>query len=255
MFACTCNSCTWHVCLLARAHPDSQSCTHNHRHSPNQPRVQGQCNTYIPNNSTIAMTRLLWAVQYFVANGFYVVVGGRQGADLHRGGWGVRGSGSARSGLGGGRQGLAESGLGSGRQGLTQSGLGSGTVGGREEETPVHTHHCTHFYAQHPLHRPLPCLTVCCPCPCTPPPSAVPPPSPPTALQLDYHPDPADRLPLDPPAYATAWLRLWATLTCLPNFSSALRHRVLLDLLNEPGRLAGGAGLRWARWVWRRGLA
>ena len=34
------------------------------------------CNTYVPGNSSAAMTRLLWTVQYLVASGFYVVVGG-----------------------------------------------------------------------------------------------------------------------------------------------------------------------------------
>jgi hypothetical protein len=32
------------------------------------------CNTYVP-TTTKTLRRLLWAVQYFVASGFYVVVG------------------------------------------------------------------------------------------------------------------------------------------------------------------------------------
>ena len=34
----------------------------------------GLCNTYVPGNNTRNMNRLLWALQYFVAAGLYVVV-------------------------------------------------------------------------------------------------------------------------------------------------------------------------------------
>lgn len=35
------------------------------------------CNTYVPSNETsLAGERLLWTIQYFIASGFYVVVGG-----------------------------------------------------------------------------------------------------------------------------------------------------------------------------------
>eukprot|EP00878_Enallax_costatus_P036084 GHUV01040377.1.p1 GENE.GHUV01040377.1~~GHUV01040377.1.p1 ORF type:complete len:109 (+),score=16.14 GHUV01040377.1:1042-1368(+) len=34
----------------------------------------GRCNAYVPNDNTLS--RLLWTIQYFVANGFYVVVSG-----------------------------------------------------------------------------------------------------------------------------------------------------------------------------------
>jgi hypothetical protein len=65
-------------------------------------------------------------------------------------------------------------------------------------------------------------------------------------LQLDYHPGSEDRLAWDVETFAASWLNLWASLTCLENFSSDLRHRVLLDLINEPDKL-GGEGIKWVR--------
>lgn len=63
--------------------------------------------------------------------------------------------------------------------------------------------------------------------------------------QLDYHPDASDATPLDAQDFARAWMYTWATITCLPNFASDIRGRILLDLLNEPNK-AGGVGLGWA---------
>uniref|UniRef100_A0A383VF90 Glycoside hydrolase family 5 domain-containing protein n=1 Tax=Tetradesmus obliquus TaxID=3088 RepID=A0A383VF90_TETOB len=62
---------------------------------------------------------------------------------------------------------------------------------------------------------------------------------------LDYHPDASDATPLDAQDFARAWMYTWATITCLPNFASDIRGRILLDLLNEPDK-AGGVGLGWA---------
>jgi hypothetical protein len=63
-------------------------------------------------------------------------------------------------------------------------------------------------------------------------------------LQLDYHPEADDTTALDTQDFARAWMYTWATITCLPNFASDIRGRILLDLLNEPDR-AGGVGLGW----------
>lgn len=41
------------------------------------PQHSGSCNSYLPD--TDGLGRLLWTVQYFVANGFYVTVGGSRG--------------------------------------------------------------------------------------------------------------------------------------------------------------------------------
>ena len=38
----------------------------------------------------------------------------------------------------------------------------------------------------------------------------------------------------DPDTFSKKWVTLWTALTCLPNYSSDLKGRVLLDLLNEP---------------------
>jgi hypothetical protein len=38
----------------------------------------------------------------------------------------------------------------------------------------------------------------------------------------------------DPDSFARKWRGLWSAFTCLPNFSSDLKGRIFLDLLNEP---------------------
>eukprot|EP00882_Tetradesmus_deserticola_P020519 GHRQ01022168.1.p1 GENE.GHRQ01022168.1~~GHRQ01022168.1.p1 ORF type:complete len:446 (+),score=144.07 GHRQ01022168.1:920-2257(+) len=61
---------------------------------------------------------------------------------------------------------------------------------------------------------------------------------------LDYHPHGVD---LEPGVleteqnFASAWLRVWKALTCLPNYEKDIKGRMLLDLLNEPD----GVGLTW----------
>lgn len=65
-------------------------------------------------------------------------------------------------------------------------------------------------------------------------------------LQLDYHPDPADHLALEVEGFARAWVHTWAAITCLPNFSSDIRGRLILDLLNEPDKV-GPTGIGWTR--------
>lgn len=47
----------------------------------------------------------------------------------------------------------------------------------------------------------------------------------------------------DPGVFASKWRSLWSAFNCLPNFSSDLRGRVLLDLLNEPDEY----GMGWTR--------
>ncbi|KAF6265117.1 glycoside hydrolase superfamily [Scenedesmus sp. NREL 46B-D3] len=61
---------------------------------------------------------------------------------------------------------------------------------------------------------------------------------------LDYHPEAGDTTPLHAQDFARAWMYTWATITCLPNFASDIRGRILLDLLNEPDS-AGSVGLGW----------
>lgn len=59
---------------------------------------------------------------------------------------------------------------------------------------------------------------------------------------LSYKPSSSDDVALrSAPAFAQAWLQLWATLTCLPTFSRDIRGRLLLDLLNEPDSV----GVSW----------
>jgi hypothetical protein len=38
---------------------------------------KGLCNTYMPPNKDHVIQRLLWTIQYLIANGFYVVVSNR----------------------------------------------------------------------------------------------------------------------------------------------------------------------------------
>lgn len=63
-------------------------------------------------------------------------------------------------------------------------------------------------------------------------------------LQLTYQPLPGEVVHHDREAFALAWLSLWTPITCLGNFGSDIRGRLLLDLLNEPSRLSGGMGWR-----------
>jgi len=67
-----------------------------------------------------------------------------------------------------------------------------------------------------------------------------------TALQLDYHPTLDDPTALNIQKFAESWLVLWAAVTCLPNFSTDIRGRILLDLLNDPGSI-GPHGISWNR--------
>jgi hypothetical protein len=54
-------------------------------------------------------------------------------------------------------------------------------------------------------------------------------------MQVDYHPHETEMAYLaDPDTFARKWRGLWSAFTCLPNFSSDLKGRVFLDLLNEP---------------------
>eukprot|EP00775_Hariotina_reticulata_P008523 gene8523-8705_t len=63
---------------------------------------------------------------------------------------------------------------------------------------------------------------------------------------LDYHPTPDDPTAMNVKEFAESWLILWAAVTCLPNFSTDIRGRVLLDLLNDPDKL-GLSGISWNR--------
>jgi hypothetical protein len=99
---------------------------------------------------------------------------------------------------------------------------------------PFHSWHGS-CEAPQPAARPTAILV---PLPC-------PPPQPPP--QLDYHPSPADPLPADPVAFASAWLGTWANVTCLPNFAPDIKGRVLLGLLNEPDAALDGRGVHWER--------
>lgn len=54
-------------------------------------------------------------------------------------------------------------------------------------------------------------------------------------LQIDYHPHLTELSILsDADTFAKKWYTLWAALTCLPNYQTDLKGRLLLDLLNEP---------------------
>lgn len=66
------------------------------------------------------------------------------------------------------------------------------------------------------------------------------------AFQLSYKPVPGETVHQDRDVFALAWLSLWTPITCLDNFSADIRGRLMLDLLNEPSRLNGGIGWRWA---------
>lgn len=59
---------------------------------------------------------------------------------------------------------------------------------------------------------------------------------------IDYHPEPGNVEPVTESVdmFTGNWLRLWAGLSCLPNFQEELQGRVFLDLMN-------GA---WCGWVW-----
>lgn len=53
--------------------------------------------------------------------------------------------------------------------------------------------------------------------------------------QIDYHPHLTELQYLsDPDTFARKWYGLWTAITCLPNYLSDLKGRLLLDLLNEP---------------------
>uniref|UniRef100_A0A383W3T8 Glycoside hydrolase family 5 domain-containing protein n=1 Tax=Tetradesmus obliquus TaxID=3088 RepID=A0A383W3T8_TETOB len=62
---------------------------------------------------------------------------------------------------------------------------------------------------------------------------------------MDYHPHGID---LEPGVleteqnFASAWLRVWKALTCLPNYEKDIKGRVLLDVLNEPD----GVDITWS---------
>lgn len=61
---------------------------------------------------------------------------------------------------------------------------------------------------------------------------------------VDYHPEPGNAEPVTDSVqvYSNNWLRLWAGLSCLPNYKQELQGRVFLDLLNgEPGTTGRGA--------------
>lgn len=52
---------------------------------------------------------------------------------------------------------------------------------------------------------------------------------------VDYHTHDQEVPIQSVPAFVNAWNRLWGGLSCLPNWGTDLKGRVLLDLLNEPG--------------------
>lgn len=68
-------------------------------------------------------------------------------------------------------------------------------------------------------------------------------------LQVDYHPHLSELQYLsDPDTFARKWSSLWHAITCLPNYHSDLKGRLLLDLLNEPDEYnLGWAGGRQGR--------
>jgi hypothetical protein len=54
-------------------------------------------------------------------------------------------------------------------------------------------------------------------------------------VQVDYHPHLKELEFLsDADTFARKWWTLWTAITCLPNYTTDLKGRVLLDLLNEP---------------------
>jgi len=63
-------------------------------------------------------------------------------------------------------------------------------------------------------------------------------------------------LPADAVKFARSWLTTWSNITCLPNFATDVKGRVILDLLNEPDLVLNGRGLHWQRCVlrWARSL-
>lgn len=66
---------------------------------------------------------------------------------------------------------------------------------------------------------------------------------------MDYHPHLSELSILsDPDIFARQWYGLWSAFTCLPNYQSDLKGRVLLDLLNQPDEYnLGWAGGRQGR--------
>jgi hypothetical protein len=44
----------------------------------------------------------------------------------------------------------------------------------------------------------------------------------------------------DPDTFAKKWWMLWTAITCLPNYQTDLKGRILLDLLNEPDEYSLG---------------
>eukprot|EP00878_Enallax_costatus_P046652 GHUV01056898.1.p1 GENE.GHUV01056898.1~~GHUV01056898.1.p1 ORF type:complete len:373 (+),score=85.73 GHUV01056898.1:368-1486(+) len=58
---------------------------------------------------------------------------------------------------------------------------------------------------------------------------------------IDYHPHDTEMEYLrDPNIFANKWRSLWSAFTCLPNFSTDIKGRILLDLLNEPDEYGMG---------------
>eukprot|EP00775_Hariotina_reticulata_P004256 gene4256-4507_t len=58
---------------------------------------------------------------------------------------------------------------------------------------------------------------------------------------LDYHPQNSETQAYDLTAFVDAWVNLWASVTCLPNFESDMAGRIILDIMNEPDSM----GIRW----------
>ena len=53
-------------------------------------------------------------------------------------------------------------------------------------------------------------------------------------VQVDYHPHLSELQYLsDPDTFAKKWWMLWTAITCLPNYQTDLKGRILLDLVRH----------------------
>lgn len=58
---------------------------------------------------------------------------------------------------------------------------------------------------------------------------------------LDYHPQNSETQAHDLTAFVDAWVNVWVSVTCLPNFESDMAGRIILDIMNEPDSMS----IRW----------